>query len=261
MASCLFFAVKARAKDDDIVATSSIMSLKDPVQMTRIETPCRSLSCRHNECFDGAVYLALQEQAPTWTCPICSKPAGWDNLVFDKFVEDILQRTSKSQDSVTIEPDGRWRLTTDNDSPDEKAETHQDRDQDDYEDYYNDEDDDDDLVEISDFRPSGVPANMRTPNMAQTPPMMGADPSLTGPSSASRSNKRPREEVIDLTLDDDDEDDQPPVSRIKRPSFTSQASDSFRHAGSDHFSFSFPPPPRPNFPNGYSQFGNTGFGS
>ncbi|KAK5947877.1 E3 SUMO-protein ligase pli1 [Knufia fluminis] len=241
-----------RANDDDIVVESSKMSLRDPVQMTRIETPCRSIGCKHNECFDAAVYLALQEQAPTWTCPICNRPAQWDNLVYDQFVEEILRNTHKDIEQVTIEPDGRWHvIKTEEDEPKPKTpnpfSNHHDSD---------DDDDDDDLIEITDIDAPKTTASIRTRPSAdsiRTPSLNGRDsfpppPTLSSASLAqsihqpptTQSKKRPREEVIDLTLSDDDE--QPPVSRIKRPSLSSQISDSNRSGVPGAFRFTLPPP-------------------
>src|SRR5450432_2568591 len=49
--------VTRRAQDADIVATSTKMSLKCPLSTLRIDTPCRSIGCAHNQCFDAASYL------------------------------------------------------------------------------------------------------------------------------------------------------------------------------------------------------------
>jgi E3 SUMO-protein ligase PIAS1 len=81
-----FPAVTRRAQDADIVATSTKMSLKCPLSTLRIETPCRSMGCAHNQCFDAASYLQLQEQAPTWTCPVCNKYSPFENLAVDLYV-------------------------------------------------------------------------------------------------------------------------------------------------------------------------------
>jgi E3 SUMO-protein ligase PIAS1 len=75
--------VTRRAQDADIVATSTKMSLKCPLSTLRIETPCRSIGCAHNQCFDAASYLQLQEQAPTWTCPVCNKYSPFEHLAID----------------------------------------------------------------------------------------------------------------------------------------------------------------------------------
>lgn len=79
--------MKSKAQDPDIVATSTIMSLKCPLSTLRIDVPCRSLSCKHNQCFDASSYLQLQEQAPTWTCPVCNKIANFESLLIDQYVD------------------------------------------------------------------------------------------------------------------------------------------------------------------------------
>lgn len=73
-----------RANDPDIVVESTIMSLKDPVSGSRIAVPCRSDICSHHQCFDAESFLLLQEQAPTWICPICNKVVSFDGLVVDQ---------------------------------------------------------------------------------------------------------------------------------------------------------------------------------
>ena len=79
--------VMSKVKDPDIVATSSVMSLKDPVSYLRIQLPCRSNVCSHNQCFDATSFLQLQEQAPTWSCPICSKTVAFGSLAVDQYVK------------------------------------------------------------------------------------------------------------------------------------------------------------------------------
>jgi E3 SUMO-protein ligase PIAS1 len=76
--------VVTKASDPDIEAMSSVMSLKDPVSYMRITLPCRSNICSHNQCFDAASFLQLQEQAPTWTCPICQKIVAFEGLAVDQ---------------------------------------------------------------------------------------------------------------------------------------------------------------------------------
>ncbi|EXJ86556.1 hypothetical protein A1O3_03509 [Capronia epimyces CBS 606.96] len=198
--------MRTKAEDPDIVATSSVLSLKDPVAYTRIVTPCRSIACNHNQCFDAASYLQLQEQAPTWTCPICNKPAPWEHLALDLYVNDILNSTPQDVEAVAVEPDGRWHIQRDQDGSTRNTNPTPSDD---------DEDDDDDLVEIAGQTDHRLKVEALTPHSVRTPPLSSREDS-TVPSasrSASRPSKRPREEVIDLTLseddDDDDEDDQP----------------------------------------------------
>ncbi|KAM3508231.1 hypothetical protein MY10362_001291 [Beauveria mimosiformis] len=152
-----------KAQDPDVVATSS--------------------------CFDATSYLQLQEQGPQWLCPICNKPAPYEQLAVDEYVQDILDNTPKSLEGVTIEPNGRWLSKAEepesNNFPSEA--------------YF--DDDDDDAIELS------VISNI---------PVRPVD-KLPTPSTPSRQTgggtKRPAPAVIDLTLSSDDEDDEP----IQRP--------------------------------------------
>lgn len=82
------FPVISKSEDAEIVATSSIMSLKCPLSTLRIDVPCRSSVCSHNQCFDASSFLQLQEQAPTWTCPVCNKAAAYEHLQVDQSVID-----------------------------------------------------------------------------------------------------------------------------------------------------------------------------
>jgi len=97
-----------RADDVDIVTTSSVLSLKCPLSTLRMEIPCRSTVCAHNQCFDAASFLQLQEQAPTWTCPICNKATSFESLQIDQYVKEILESTSSEVEQVTLGPHGDW---------------------------------------------------------------------------------------------------------------------------------------------------------
>ncbi|KAF2421259.1 hypothetical protein EJ08DRAFT_653500 [Tothia fuscella] len=194
-------AMITKANDPDIVATSTKMSLKDPVSYMRISIPVRSSVCQHNQCFDAACFLQLQEQAPTWTCPICQKLVAYESLCVDQYVQEILQSTSRNTEQVMIEPNGNWstndpkNTSTNGTNPSP------------------DGDESDDLVEIVETsRPSVKVEAPNTPfSMNMTPPV--PSPGWVASAPLSRGTKR-TSEVIDLTLDDDDE---PPA---KRPALT-----------------------------------------
>ena len=76
--------VTKKASDPDVVATSQNLSLKCPLSYMRLSLPCRGVSCNHIQCFDATSYLQLQEQGPQWLCPICNKPAPFDQLAIDE---------------------------------------------------------------------------------------------------------------------------------------------------------------------------------
>jgi E3 SUMO-protein ligase PIAS1 len=79
-------AVTKKASDPDVVATSQVISLKDPLSYMRLVVPCRGLKCSHIQCFDATSYLQLQEQGPQWICPICNNPAPFEHLAVDESV-------------------------------------------------------------------------------------------------------------------------------------------------------------------------------
>ncbi|KAJ5358555.1 uncharacterized protein N7496_010968 [Penicillium cataractarum] len=201
--------MKNRAEDTDIVATSSIMSLKCPLSTLRIQVPCRSVICTHNQCFDASSFLELQKQAPTWTCPVCSKSTSFESLQVDQYVDDILGSTSRDVDSVVVEPDGTWSAPSDANTVNLGGRTPT----------SDDDDDDDDLIEISE---PGIPSmkqeSMSTNIMLERTPAQSKSREASTPSSAARlsSKKRPAAQVIDLTGSDDD-DDESPAPPVKRP--------------------------------------------
>ena len=76
--------VLSKAQDTDLEATSTIMSLKCPLSTLRMETPCRSSICTHNQCFDALSFLQLQQQGPTWMCPVCNRTVTFEALQIDQ---------------------------------------------------------------------------------------------------------------------------------------------------------------------------------
>ncbi|OBT48296.1 hypothetical protein VE00_01170 [Pseudogymnoascus sp. WSF 3629] len=191
----------SKAADPDIVATSTVLSLKCPLSTLRMDLPCRSTACRHNQCFDATSYLQLQEQGPTWLCPICNNSAAFETLAVDDYVRDIITNTPRSVDQVTIEPDGKWSTNTRTPSP---SKGNQDF----------DIEGDDDIIEIKDSKFLSIRNHSTPGTSASTPPtsLYSREPS-TAMSAPRPSNKRPASSVIDLTLSDEDEE---PISRAPK---------------------------------------------
>ncbi|KAL7945736.1 PINIT domain-containing protein [Trichoderma barbatum] len=198
------------AQDPDVVATSQVLSLKCPLSYMRLDVPCRSLSCTHLQCFDATSYLQLQEQGPQWLCPICNKSAPFEQLAVDNYVKVILEKTSKSLETVTIEPNGKWSSKP----PKEETSSRP-----------NGaalEDDDDDDDEISEIIIGG--RRIETPKhltpYKDTTGSGGPDGTST-PRGSSHSAKRPAPAVIDLTLSSDDEE---PIQRPGKRQHTGASS-------------------------------------
>ncbi|KAL8710487.1 MAG: hypothetical protein Q9220_004919 [cf. Caloplaca sp. 1 TL-2023] len=182
-----------KAQDSDVQATGSNMSLKCPLSTLRIDVPCRSTICTHNQCFDASSFLQLQEQAPTWICPVCNKTVSFEALEMDQYVDDILKSTPRSVDQVTIQPDGEWTRVSEGDLMSRRDE--------------DSSDDDVDLVEIKDPpRLSAVKNELvNEPSLMRTPPTSSREQSSSSVPPASIGAKRSASALIDLTSDDDDE--------------------------------------------------------
>ncbi|KAI0406604.1 PINIT domain-containing protein [Xylaria palmicola] len=200
-----------KANDPDVVATSTVLSLKCPLSYTRLRTPVRSVLCNHIQCFDGTSYLQLQEQGPQWICPICNQSAPFENLAVDEYARDILEKTGDSVEQVTIEPDGHWTTQSNESAPRQSRVSNANT--------SIDVDDDISVLSFDNLYGNGASHAFSTP----TRTFMGTPSSSSRePSNAPRSGgkKRPAAEVIDLTLSSD-EDNAPIARPIKKQNFGS----------------------------------------
>ncbi|KAM0256165.1 hypothetical protein ACHAQJ_005142 [Trichoderma viride] len=184
------------AQDPDVVATSQVLSLKCPLSYMRLD---------------------LQEQGPQWLCPICNKSAPFDQLAVDGYVKVILEKTPKSLETVTIEPNGKWSSRPPNEETSSRPNGAA----------LEDDDDDDEVSEIIiGGRRLETPKNL-TP-YTDTTGSGGRDHSSTAaPRLGSHSVKRPAPAVIDLTLSSDDEE---PIQRPSKRQHTGTSS----YRGSSH---------------------------
>ncbi|KAF2787854.1 E3 SUMO-protein ligase PIAS1 [Melanomma pulvis-pyrius CBS 109.77] len=227
-----------KANDPDIVVGSSIMSLKDPISTLRISIPVRSTICTHNQCFDAESFLQLQEQAPTWQCPICNKAISFEGLAVDEYFKEILDSVPRGTDQVTVEPNGQW--SNDNAKPTSRNSGYG---------YDKSPESDEELVEIPDYRVSAIKNEAYTPqSFAHTPPLSSREAS-----TAPRTGSKRGSEVIDLTLSDDDE----PARPAKKVAYSTPSSlpDPPRryqpHAfGTPSIPSRPPPPPLNGMPSG-----------
>lgn len=249
-----------KANDDpDIAATSTVMSLKDPISTLRITLPVRSTVCSHNQCFDGNFFMELQEQAPTWSCPVCSKHVSFLSLCVDQYVEDILSKTKQSIEKVTVEPNGEWSVLKDGDEEDVK---NKDKPRAAY-----DNESDEDLVEVVDPLPKRLPDGLGPPfqptktaspfpasgGPINTPPVSSREPSIAQSTSSHQrpGSKRPSSAVIDLTLSDEDEPPRP--AKRQMPSISTNGQSNHSNPYSTPTSIT---EPRQNLPSFHAQHSN-----
>lgn len=111
------------AADDGVQCLSSNrVKLLCPITMGRIETPARGCRCRHVQCFDLQAYVHANHRMRAfnnrWSCPVCSlvlKPP--DDLYIDQYFAKIMAKTDEEAEAVILDPDGTWRVISDDPNP------------------------------------------------------------------------------------------------------------------------------------------------
>lgn len=96
-------------EDDDLVTTSTVMTLQCPVSYTRMKYPAKSIMCKHLQCFDALWYIYSQMQIPTWQCPVCQIDIDLKNLAICQFVDEILKNSDEDTEQVELSSDGSWK--------------------------------------------------------------------------------------------------------------------------------------------------------
>ncbi|XP_068981333.1 E3 SUMO-protein ligase PIAS2 isoform X4 [Bombus flavifrons] len=112
--------------DSEIATTSLRVSLACPLGKMRMCTPCRASTCSHLQCFDASLFLQMNERKPTWNCPVCDKPALYDNLVIDGYFQEVLNSKKLLPDvnEIQLLQDGSWEnLVLKKEKDKEKSET------------------------------------------------------------------------------------------------------------------------------------------
>ncbi|XP_044263413.1 E3 SUMO-protein ligase PIAS2 [Tribolium madens] len=105
--------IKEKLKEDadsEITTTCLRVSLICPLGKMRMTTPCRAITCNHLQCFDSSLFLQMNERKPTWTCPVCDKPALYDNLTIDGYFQEVLASPNLPPDlnEIQLHKDGSW---------------------------------------------------------------------------------------------------------------------------------------------------------
>ncbi|KAJ8270056.1 hypothetical protein GJAV_G00109860 [Gymnothorax javanicus] len=97
--------------ENEVATTGLCVSLICPLVKMRLGVPCRVLTCAHLQCFDAMFFLQMNEKKPTWTCPVCDKPAPYEMLTIDGLLSEILKET-QDVDEIEYLADGSWRPIT-----------------------------------------------------------------------------------------------------------------------------------------------------
>lgn len=142
---------------------------------SRIKIPIRSIHCQHLQCFDANTFLLMNEQRPTWTCPVCNiKIESYNHLMLDGYFMEILKNTPKHIESVNVEPNGHIVIIDEHPSLPE-----------------NQEDTDSDEQEEKD-----VPAIVE---------LSDDDDNLSIPSSPKSTQQQPASATVDLISSDEED--------------------------------------------------------
>ncbi|KAM5443509.1 hypothetical protein MferCBS31731_001282 [Microsporum ferrugineum] len=107
---------------DDFITVALI----DPFMARIFDIPVRTVSCKHNECFDLDTFLNTRlsrvlkrphGMAEDWKCPICNEDARPKRLIIDQFLVHVREELArrKQLDDVTaikIRADQTWGVIT-----------------------------------------------------------------------------------------------------------------------------------------------------
>ncbi|GAA5796224.1 hypothetical protein HPULCUR_001594 [Helicostylum pulchrum] len=210
-------------EDADIIMESETLSTKCPLAFTRIVTPIRSKSCNHLQCFDASTFLTMNEQTPTWSCPVCYRPIkSWEDLIVDEFFAQMLLNTPRHIDSVRVEPSGVVTIIDENPDLARREEEEEEEEEEVDTPHVKTEpevtilldDDDDDDVQVSYGSPYHATDTINIPIAVAPTPFEKPGPSCLirkSPPTADSDNQPTRKrakkksDVIDLTLDSDEE--------------------------------------------------------
>lgn len=86
------------------------VSLVCPLGLTRMNLPCRGTQCGHLECFDGSLFLQMNELTPKWICPICHEIIPYQDLVVDGYFSEVLSCKELPLDckEIFVDSKGDW---------------------------------------------------------------------------------------------------------------------------------------------------------
>lgn len=111
---------KLNDDEDEIATTNLKVTVACPLGKMRMTIPCRPTTCDHLQCFDAMLFLQMNERKPTWQCPVCDKPALYDNLMVDGYFLEVIKDPvlPTEENEIILNQDGSWHPV-----PIEKEET------------------------------------------------------------------------------------------------------------------------------------------
>lgn len=179
------------SQDDDIVTTSSILSLSCPLTLCKIKVPARGRNCTHTQCFELSSFLSfyMGKLMDGLICIVCDKKILLNEFVVDPLLKEVFSEiTDPDIEEIEFFPDGSWkprRQTNKNES-------------------------------TSPERPGSVLVDT-SKTVANRVSILN----LTEESTTVNNSNKPPPQVVDLTLSSDEETEEPlPKRRKQTPLFS-----------------------------------------
>lgn len=154
----------------------------------------------------------MNEQTPTWSCPVCYRRIeNWEDLIVDEFFSQMLINTPKHIDSVRVEPSGIVTIIDENpdlaDEESEEEEVPEVKPEPEVTILLDDDDEEEGVASAPNnlTQTNNIPATADTLTASSYKRVHTPD---TNEQSQQHLRKKTKSDVIDLTLDSEEEDDQ-----------------------------------------------------
>ncbi|XP_078180552.1 E3 SUMO-protein ligase SIZ1-like isoform X2 [Carex rostrata] len=99
--------------DIELVSNSVTVNLRCPMSGLRMKVAGRFKPCAHMGCFDLETFVALNERARKWQCPICLKNYSLESIIIDPYfnrITSLMTDCKENTNEIEIKPDGSWRV-------------------------------------------------------------------------------------------------------------------------------------------------------
>ncbi|XP_065831778.1 E3 SUMO-protein ligase PIAS3-like isoform X2 [Oscarella lobularis] len=101
------------SSESEVALMSLRVSLLCPLGRMKMKLPCRGTDCKHLQCFDGELYVQMNEKKSSWLCPVCDHFVLFDNLTVDGYFLEILASNPSGLD-IVFSQDGSWSVFKEN---------------------------------------------------------------------------------------------------------------------------------------------------
>ncbi|CAO3629533.1 unnamed protein product [Mucor fragilis] len=97
-------------QDVEIFSGNEVVSVLDPISLTRIQHPARCIFCTHKTTFDAVTFFKFQVTSMIWNCPICSvRIRGIQDMYIDYQTKQALIEYPK-EEKFLRESNDRYRI-------------------------------------------------------------------------------------------------------------------------------------------------------